>query len=555
MAVSERLMARVFDLNEHFVEVRFFHSPYCALHTSLLFGLFETAVKPQYTQSMGQKLRNLNWSETKSIVQYLMSPEVPIAQKQALWGEENVVFWLMSAIHGADEDIPDDNQLKSDITRNFGLQIKDYSEETVPSEDSPVLYIGNVKGKVALLYPEYSSDSFSQCNCGYLYYHFGVYAKYQAQANGWAVSLPQIQSYPISCLNCKTDVGYNHLVQIAKKPTYRGVEILREIQNGNPLGGYKSRSTCLVCAGRLETMPRERICSCRQICWNCMVIYSLKKPQFECPSCRINVSDSTTWNKLNNIRGKIVGLERLTELTPPKSLEVHRSPPQPSLCAQCHEDAGSRLKRPCGCVLSSVCTEISTETCPACRTGEVRVEEVKSTKPFCPCGKAIEGKGIYCEQRCVCAACLFRHCLETHSFQCPTCHQDTFGIVALDVVCSWCCRRLLPADTDIAKHPCALCTCGAILCCFCIKLDSDSPVCPLPCKGALELLDPKLEIQEKQTSFPYACYCGKPAIATASTPCRHLVHQDCTNDIFSCRKCGTSLKPRPNAKLLGDYLD
>jgi len=245
----------------------------------------------------------------------------------------------------------------------------------------------------------------------------------------------------------------------------------------------------------------------------------------------------------------------LPKITPLSTSKVYRPPPQPSLCARCYKDAGSRLKRPCGCVLCSVCTTISTETCPACRAEEVRVKKVKSTKPFCACGKVIEDKGIYCEQRCVCAACLFRHCLETHSFECPTCHLDTFGIVALDVVCSWCCRRLLPADTDIAKHPCALCTCGAILCCFCIKLDSDSPVCPLPCRGALELLDPKLEIQEEQTNFPYACYCGRPETGTARTSCHHLVHQDCKNDIFSCRKCRTSLKPRPKAKLLGDYLD
>ena len=545
-------MARVFDLNEYFVEVRFFHSPAYALHTSLLFGLFETAVKPQYS-SLGEQLQNWDWGEqAKAIVQYLMSSKVPIAQKQALWGEESVIFSLMSAINWAETDFSDNKRLKSNIENIFRLQIRDYSEGIVPSEDSPVLYIGNVKGKVALLYPEYSSDSFSKCNCGYLYYHFGVYEKYQVQAKSWAVSLPQLQSSPISCLNCNFNVGYSHLAQIAAKPIYRGVEILREIQNGNPLERYQSRSTCLVCAGRLSG---EESCDCGKACWKCMVVYSLNKPQFKCPSCKANVSDTDTWDRMNDFRKKIVGLERSEALIFPLRSEVHRSPPQPSLCARCYKDAGSRLKRPCGCVLCSVCTEISTETCPACRTEEVRVEEVKSTKPFCACGKVIEGKGIYCEQRCVCAACLFRHCLETHSFQCPTCHQDTFGIVALDVVCSWCCRRLLPADTDIAKHPCALCTCGAILCCFCIKLDSDSPVCPLPCKGALELLDPKLEIQEKQTNFQYACYCGRPETGTARTSCHHLVHQDCTNDIFSCRKCGTILKPHPRAKLLGDYLD
>lgn len=564
MAVSERLMARVFGLQEPFVEVRLFHSPVCALPTALLFGLFETAALPQFASSLGEKLRSWRWdSQTKAIVQYLLSPEVPIAKKQALWSQENVVFTLESEIHGVDQDFPDEEQLKSDIKEHFDLQICDYSEGPV-SSDSATLYMGLLHEKVALLYPDFSSDSFSACSCGYLYYHFGVYAKYQAQAGMRAVSLPQFQSNPINCLNCGINVGYRRFAQLAEEPLYRGVAIQSihmEILSEDPLKRHMESSQCLTCAGRLRTRSGKGNCDCGRICWNCIVISSLQKSQFECPACGECVSHTETWDILNDIRGKIVGLEGLKELPLPIRTEVHRSPPKTSLCGRCKRGVGS-ISKPCGCLFCPACVESVTESCPNCSKPlmEGSVKAVTSEKVWkvaemglCRCGKRIKSNGVYCEKHCVCGGCLLRHYLQFRVLQCPTCSGDTFGLIPLDVLCSMCCKVLSPMEASVLKHPSAICTCGAILCCFCLQIKDDGFICPI-CNAPLELLDPVLEVESLRTHFRYGCYCGEVEVATVRMPCSHMMHEKCLGYIITCRLCGKKVYSRPKPKLFDDYI-
>ena len=554
MAVSDALQAQRFGLSPPFVEIRFFHNQMYSQATSLLFGLVETAAKPEYAQNVGEKVRKWKWPEgVWGILQYLMDPEVEMGRKQALWGEELVTSSLMMAI---DETYPSLEVLKSDIEQHFGLRFRDYYDGFEPSEDVVTLYRCNIEGKEALLYQEYSSESFGMCTCGYLYYKFGVYEKYQHNTSSWAYSLSQLQqSFPVSCLHCHTDVGFLQLTAIAESTKSSGRMILREIQSKRQ--GEKASSNCRMCGGRLELVDKEEACDCGKVCWNCVVVYSLKKNQFECPACRVSITHAETWNKMNGIRGKIMGLEGQSELVYPVRTQPFR-PPSVHLCEWCKQDASERRKRDCGCLFCSRCTETFLEKCPKCsqQREEEKKEEIKSSAAFntCSCGKPIEGKGIYCDNKCLCAACLLKHYLTNRTLKCPICHDDILNLIALDVLCSECYRKLQPLELEALKHPSALCSCGAILCCFCIKFSNDSAICPLTCKGSITMLYSHQEIQEKQANFPFGCYCGGTEAATCHMPCGHNAHQQCAQEIFRCRICGESRRSSPKTKRLDDYL-
>lgn len=195
------------------------------------------------------------------------------------------------------------------------------------------------------------------------------------------------------------------------------------------------------------------------------------------------------------------------------------------------------------CLLPISSEENSENLCLSCSTSVRK----------CKCGARIDENGLRCRNSCLCAPCLLSGFISTRSNQCPVCTSEVSCQLSEGLQCAYCCRGLKLRTESIYEGVSGLCECGALLCCFCIRVQGEECYCPVSGDVFRPIADVG-EVEKAQRGNKAACYCAGLGEALAKLKCGHMVHNDCRSKTFRCRVCRAAVRELPKAKVLKDYL-
>ena len=499
MDVADRLPAKFFLADSQFVELRFVHAHSDPMQLLYLFGLVETAAELKNTtlrEKLYQRIetsKDRNAMHARSIVNFLMRRDVPAGRKLALWGRDMTRFFLLQALVAQEHE----HRLVEFIERTFGVTFTENGQRG--AEEELTVHWGRVDGKLALLYTDYAVDSFAAWNCGHLYFRYEILASMQRLASSSALSHSQFLSSSLRCDSCLTPIGAQLFTDILERSSENGVAVLNELMK-QEIGPLENTQNCLLCCGRLkgEALYSES-CDCK-VCLHCAAISSLRREKFECPVCKRHYATEQQ-HRMSSVCAGIAG--------------ICRKAPRESVHSPSQEEPGSHPKA-----------------------------------ERCSCGNLLDRSSIYCDDTCTCSACILKQYITTRKTTCRS-GKECFGLFQCDIQCSYCVRVFRMTETNLSKYPCGFCSCGAVLCCFCI--DTKEGQCPI-CFKPVQLLEDMNHIREVQQLFGNGCFCGEKERATEKMLCTHMVHKKCLGEVFFCRVCKVVIKERPAPKLLRDYL-
>lgn len=195
------------------------------------------------------------------------------------------------------------------------------------------------------------------------------------------------------------------------------------------------------------------------------------------------------------------------------------------------------------CLLPISEAESSSSLCSNCSFREKR----------CPCGAVMREKGPTCLNSCLCAHCLAAVFISTRSKKCPLCSEEVQAEWTEVMQCSYCFRPLKLRTESLFEGISGLCGCGALLCCFCIRVQGGLCYCPVS-NDVFQPIADLAEVDKAQRGTKTGCYCAGQGAALAKLKCGHMVHNDCRGKIFRCRVCRAEVREPPKAKRLKDYL-
>lgn len=158
-----------------------------------------------------------------------------------------------------------------------------------------------------------------------------------------------------------------------------------------------------------------------------------------------------------------------------------------------------------------------------------------------------------CPNSCLCSLCFFKSYLLTGRSTCPQCAQRSPVQFASEVKCSSCLRHFQPDQVYQDREFLAVCAKGCVLCTYCIKVDEKVLKCAV-CETPVETLGTKFEIERKQSSLHYACFCELEEHGLEKLPCKHRIHDFCKNIIYDCRICGFHVNPRPVTYTISSFM-